>query len=753
MSSNKHRISLFIILLLLTLSFRAQQPKNVYITLDVSGSMYGNKYALANYTTQMIVTLCDDDDEVHMIVFGEEENLSKKKSPLDFIQKPVHDLRFGKPKSIDSQFDDIIGFNKIYKPSNKRQDWLFIIGDGEWWTENKEYESDRKCFASTVESGKLNVCYLQTGHKLKENNDFTQFVSSLGVVDIKKSDVTTKTIKDGCDHFARKILGFSEVPLKVKKTDSQSISLRTELPINRFYLVYQDDVKPSKLPKITNVEVNGIALKRDLKGTPTTTPLNVGGVNLSGHVYKISGKGVIAANSEINISFDKNIDPKNIFIYPFVENIEFGSSVFTRTGNQLGNIDANTSTICKDENKATVRIDLSKESVQSLSVALLKRTNVIVKANNKEYPAKYKNGGFECEIDLIEDETQYYAECDCPGYFKRVTPIAKIVKRECEPDVMETREQPVTNMGSITFEQLKKEELSFTITDSLTQEALNPNLFDISCEIEDDFMYEDPQIRVEDGEVHILLSPKGDWCECLFPAGLDVKLISTPKQEAFQEYGKNYYQTIYPFHLEVIKERPWLLRCFCVIVSLISLIILICYLRALLKKNRFHKGARVKNLYYQEDAPKEIEKNGHPLRANGFMAWFNRWLNPFGDEKNTISFVRPKTRAITFYASASKMRILLPINCYDPKTMVVPNYIPQREHNKKKDDNSIGISSGTSIEIKNTQAGETTRLGHIKFIVQGKDDEGGYRLFLSIVLVVAVLAFVALSFLLVKSFI
>ena len=78
MSSNKHRISLFIILLLLTLSFRAQQPKNVYITLDVSGSMYGNKYALANYTTQMIVTLCDDDDEVHMIVFGEEENLSKK---------------------------------------------------------------------------------------------------------------------------------------------------------------------------------------------------------------------------------------------------------------------------------------------------------------------------------------------------------------------------------------------------------------------------------------------------------------------------------------------------------------------------------------------------------------------------------------------------------------------------------------------------------------------------------------------------
>ena len=61
---------LLLITALFALTLYAQQPKQVYITLDVSGSMGGNKYVLANYTTQMIVALCDADDDVHMIVYG-----------------------------------------------------------------------------------------------------------------------------------------------------------------------------------------------------------------------------------------------------------------------------------------------------------------------------------------------------------------------------------------------------------------------------------------------------------------------------------------------------------------------------------------------------------------------------------------------------------------------------------------------------------------------------------------------------------
>ena len=107
------RLYLIGIFLSLTMALPAQLSKNVYITLDVSGSMSGDKYVLANYTTQMIVTLCDYDDDVHMIVYGQEKILSKERNPLLPIQRPMNSLSFGRPMSTMSQFDDIIGLDKI----------------------------------------------------------------------------------------------------------------------------------------------------------------------------------------------------------------------------------------------------------------------------------------------------------------------------------------------------------------------------------------------------------------------------------------------------------------------------------------------------------------------------------------------------------------------------------------------------------------------------------------------------------------
>ena len=754
------RIYLAFLFISLSLTLPAQQGKRVYISLDVSGSMTGNKYVLANYTTQMIVSLCDDDDEVSMIVYGQEECLSKNNKPLSVIQKPMNSLKFGRPKSRVSQFDDIIGFNNVYRPSENGQNWLFVIGDGQWGTEGREYKSDRKKFAEFVQEGKLNVCYLQTGYSLSEDNDFTQFAKEFGVIDIRKSDTNPSTIKEGCDHFARKILGFSEVPLKIKKTGQKGISIKTEMPLKGFYLVYQDEVTPERLPKVEKITVGSNTMQAKLKGIPTTIPLksNGGEVNLSGCVYYVEGN--IYTKTEIEVNFDKGIIPANITIYPIVKEVEFSSAVVTPIGRPLEQLDSHTRTICRNENTALVRIELSKASQENLAEGLLQKTTVVVKANNKEYTTRYKNGSFECEIDLIEDETPYYAECDCPGYFKRITPITKILKGDCppaKPEKLDVEERPVADLGTITFEQLKNEDIAFTINDSLTHEALNPELFDITFDIDEGFMYEEPKVRIENGVIHLELRPKGDWCECLFPTTLNVKMISTPKDEAFQEYGKNYVQMVFPLQAEVIKDHPWLSRCLWVIVTLVALLLCIIYLRMLLKKNRFHKYARVKNLYYMEDEPKEIEKNGHPLRRKGFAAWFSRWLNPFGDEKNTVSFIRPRTRAITFTASPSKMRILMASTSFDANTMVIPNYTPKVNSKKgqrgMKDEEPIGISSGTSIEIKNVQAGETTRLGHLKFIVQGKDDEGGYRFFIGLLLFLAVIAFILLLGLLIKSFI
>ena len=44
----------------------AQKPKRIYITLDVSGSMEGNKYLMANYAAQSIAVFSNAEDRVYV---------------------------------------------------------------------------------------------------------------------------------------------------------------------------------------------------------------------------------------------------------------------------------------------------------------------------------------------------------------------------------------------------------------------------------------------------------------------------------------------------------------------------------------------------------------------------------------------------------------------------------------------------------------------------------------------------------------
>jgi len=747
------------LLLILTVLFLpAQQAKRVYITLDVSGSMTGNKYALANYTTQMIVSLCGEDDDIYMIVYGQEKCLSNGKNPLSIIQKPMEELSFGSPKSAMSQIDDIIGFNEVYKPSKNKQNWLFIIGDG-WWA-TPDFPQDIANFRKIVEGGTLNVCYLQTGESLTEHSDFTEFAEDLGVVDIGKSATNPESIKKGCDHFARKILGFSDVPLKVKKDGKDCISIKVELPVKSFYLVYQDGVTPSQLPQLVNATANGNSLNVKLKGTPTTIPcksnyiLPAQIINMSGNVWEIKSGSVIPANTEIKVCFDKAVDPDKFCVYPLVEDIEFASFGVSAQGGNLKQIDSKTYCISSNDKKAIVRIELNDKSKQNLPESLLKKTSVIVKANNKEYKASYKNGGFECTIDIKNDETQYYAECDCPGYFKRVTSIMTIKKGDCEPEPVETPtiKRPPLTTSPVSFSTLKNGALRVYIYDEKDSFVLDPNKFDIDVDVENGFLYEDPKISFDGDTILLDIRPKGNWCECIAPKEVNVTITYTPKNGAFDKEGVQYSRVEQPIQIPLVKDSPWLSRCFWVLVTLVSLLVFMIYLRALLKKKRFHRSARIKNSYYEEDNPKEIHKNGRPLRREGFAAWFNRWLNPFVDEQNTISFVRPKTSPLTFTASESKNKVWLSESSFDPKKMTIPNFTPPPKDNKRKGkEQPIQISEGLSIEIKRPSGSESFPTGHLKYSIEGKDDTGGYYFFIGLLIVLSIISFATLLFLLIRG--
>jgi hypothetical protein len=106
---------------------------------------------------------------------------------------------------------------------------------------------------------------------------------------------------------------------------------------------------------------------------------------------------------------------------------------------------------------------------------------------------------------------------------------------------------------------------------------------------------------------------------------------------------------------------------------------------------------------------------------------------------------------MTFLASDSKNRVLLTAASFDPKTMSVPNYVPRPANDKKGKNDPISISVGTSIAIKRTQAATTTTLGHLKLVSEGKDDEGGFRAFIAVLIILGFLALCFVAFVLIKS--
>lgn len=723
-----------------------QQSKRVYITLDVSGSMMGNKFILANYTTQMIVTLCDDDDEISLIVAGHENVLTKHSDPLKLLQNPLdyakNPLVLKGSNSPNDEINDIITFNKLYKPSNKKQNWLFIIGDGVW-DYLPTYPDAVKDFKTIIETGTLNVCYLQTENTLNANTGFTKYAETLGVVDIGKSDTDPQTIIKGCDHFAKKILGFSEVELKKKKVGSQCISLTAELPITEFILVYQDKVVPDQLPNISNATANGNNLKVKLKGTPTTIPVkNIpADATLSGHVWRVEAGRPILANKEIKVCFDKSIDLDKISIYPIVKNVEFEGLCIAPVDTKLKKLKDNTFSICRDENTAKVRVELSEDSKENLPEALLKKTNVVVKANNKEYKANYKDGGFECEIELMNEETQYYAECDCPGYFKRVTPIITIVKGDCEKIETQIIQEvkPAVEFPTMTFEQLKIQPIKGRLTEGDTDQTLDPSKYDIEIEVENGVLFEKPKLRIEGGEVVFDLKPKGGWCECLFPKEVNIKIVSTPKEGVLNgESGQN-KQIVRPIHFKLEKTRSWVSRCLWVIVALGGLLLLLYYLLLLLKKRRFKKDATVTPIYYDRYGEEVDDGAYQKLRKKGFAAWLARWFWP-GAEKNTLSFFKPNISAMTFVASNSQDAVEITASSIDPDRMTIANFTP---------DQSAKIADNSSIYIND---GFGNQVGYLRFNAYSKQDGSVFRILLGILVILDILAILTLLFFMIRSF-
>ena len=764
-SSRTMRLALktCVIAFLLTLPFVgqaqtiAQKPKRIYITLDVSGSMDGNKYIMANYAAQTIAVFSNPEDIVNVYYLGKRHGIGSsngyKQLQIPFNRHPGQNTYH--------EISDLGTFLRDYHPDPKYQDWLFIIGDGDWNYAKAlaDYEATTKKLSDLFASGQLQVCYLQTGNTLSMDYPFTEFLllQSSPLIEIRRSDTTATSVLSNCTFFANKILGFSNTQVPLQQQGPACVTFRSEFPLDHCVLVYQSDKTNANEVAIASVECGQRRVNYHVKGNPSTKPLvQPGNQVLNGVVWELSCPQTIPANEAVKVCFNQDVDVKSLTLYPYVD-VTLRMRPFSMVQDTLVRAGAELFKICDKDDHVLVKISATDKHNHKFPPPLMQRMNVKIIAGGKEVTAIYsaEDTTFQAALELSGDTLSYFSKVESPGYFSRVSPPQTVVKSDqvCPPERVPLITLPVQQFNAVTFDALMTGgSLEGVVNDTLFQALAAAGVFDDkTMHVSNSWMLEDAGLSVDGLSITITQKPRNGLCECAFPDTLryEVTLRST---NGILHDGKLYEGIVIPIIVPVDK-RGWWERCWMYVVIVLSLIAFVFYLIGLLKKKRFHKGARLKNSYVVEGSPKEVEKSGKPMREPGFGPWLSRWFNPFVDEKTTLKFVRPKTPSMTFTASNSKNKVLLSEASFDSKKMTIPGYTPPPKDINQK--TSIGkpidIPNGTAIEIKATQGGETTRLGHVKYLVEGKDEKNGYLFFVITLLLGSIAAIGIVLFTLMKS--
>lgn len=716
-------IPLFVIIL--NNSSLAQSKKQVHITLDVSGSMSGDKYNLANYTTQMISTLCNKNDEIFLYIYGKQSRIANPGGVDSRFLIPYLNLNtLPNNKSINSQMDDIIAFNREFKADTDYEQWLFIIGDGIWSTE--AFKSDTQKFTEFATNGHLKVCFLQTGHQLSENNDFTEYLDNLKVIHILKSSTDPATIIESCNNFTSIILGLSYTPLVLRKLSDACAEVKLTMPVKKFFVIYQDEVLERDLPTLITVSQSLIKPVITHKGTPSTSKIRGNNEKLlSGGVWEVNSPNVLNTNQPVSFCFDKKINLKKLKIFPVVDVKVSVGQIEISTGG-VEQIDENTVAVCKDNKEFRVTYSLVDPSGNKLPENILKDTKVEVISGKKTYKANYINGNFVADIPLKDDTTFYLIKSELPGYFSRTSAGKKVIRTDdCAPSQLPDITMPAQTLGRVRFNDLMRGDcVKGTIYDTETLEVLDPEKFDIEVTHNYPLLFKKVTIRIEGNTLYLCFTPRGDWCDCFFPDVLEVTARISPKPGA-DFGGKQYPPRVIPLRVPVDKE-DWLSRCLWVLIAIGIALLLLIYFYFLSRKKRFKRGSKINDKYsdyYNDNYP----PHKFTLRKKGFTHWLNRWFNPFVNEKHAINFTMVN-KILHFQASTSKYYIEFPKSEFNKSVMNYPDYDPENN------EHFIRFSEGNVLTIQKSTADE----GKLKVDYDPRnsitDDVPLFRIFVAVIM-------------------
>ena len=416
----------------------------------------------------------------------------------------------------------------------------------------------------------------------------------------------------------------------------------------------------------------------------------------------------------------------------------------------LKKINDHTSAICLYEDKALVTIELKEEDGFTLPKRSLKKCEVMIYANNRNYKATLEKDHFECEIDIMNDTTNYYATIICPDpKFEVNTETYSIIRTtDCDPALVKFAKGSTYHAGDLTTIELLKGDkpINVDFSDSNgvlsilpdSSDRLNPNDFDISVDY-DRLFIERVDINKEGNVLKLTPILKGEWCDCFVPDSMTFSLRMIPNND-------NIHVKPYEIPIQIgIIHPTWVQRCLWVFILIGVLLLFILYLSLLMHKNRFKKHATIQPTYLDYYGNKR-DAGSMDLRKEGFGAWFSRWLLP-GDERSTLNFDKPTTN-LQFIASESYDIIHIPKDGnINPETMEIKGYDPNKDRQPKE---PVKLRNKGRITVYNTNG---TEEGFLIFTSGDASDGTTYRIIIGLLILASAITIVTLIVLMVKGLI
>ena len=637
------RITGLLIISMLFLSANSR-IRQTYITLDYSGSMSGDKYMISNFTAQLI-TLLNDRDEVCVIMNGVVKKISG--TPDAYKQ-----LRIAQPNvrqqwgdsQYRSQIGDIEAFNRNFRTDPDKNQWLFIIGDGNWNT--ARYPAVTESFSKiTASAGGLKIFYIPYGSSEFYPSDFTTFIRQLRNVRIMNGSTSVRNVFNNSVVLIYYLTSADCQTPQTTIIDRQTAEVTTEIPAKKYLIFYQDNKTEQELPQIISAVSDTVKLNVSLLGKPSTSGLQYKNYQtlLSSALWEVEGKNNKPV-SFLTLKFDREIEPGKlkVFMFPDQSFLLKNDSIITVSSR------ANTSVPGTKSQESTILLNKS-EFTNALKIA--SGHNNLSESGNVNRPTQT---GLRSKITPLKPKAIIY----------QAPPLTPVTFRKS------TSQKPGT--GYLLYVE--------------RNDLISPEKVDISFPVSYNLYFKDIFSWTDEDKLIFLLEPRNGFSQYLMPDTLDLNLIIQTKRNTPSKSATEEEITIKTATAKVNIPVDELLR------RLVYGILLIIYLILLSRKARFKKGAMINYLSGNETD----HRISVLLRKKGFINWLNRWFNAFVAEKSAIVFEKTGNN-ITFVARRKRSAIKIHKKDVDSSTMSFRQYA-------WKDKNYVDLAEGNELIINSTKS-------------------------------------------------